>query len=264
MKRRITKAVFILALLVFLGALGYLGFIWFSYRSAEKGYEQLAEAVLQKREIAAEKNEEGETGALWTPLSVNFDALKAVSEDAVLWLDIPGTQVSYPVAQAEDNDYYLRRKLNGENSFAGTVFMDYRNDPAVSDDNTIFYGHNMRNSSMFGMLKQYGKEEFFLAHPEIDLYLPDRILRCTVISSHQEEAQEENFPTNFKSGEEKTAYINRMKSRAWYDTGITADETDRLITLVTCTGNGYSHRFVVQAVVMEETALETGSNAAAQ
>ena len=181
----------------------------------------------------------------------------AFSEDG-LPIDIPGTGVSYPVAQAEDNDYYLRRKLNGDNSFAGTVFMDYRNDPAVADDNTILYGHNMRNGSMFGLLKKYGKEEFFLAHPEIDLYLPDRILRCTVISSHQEEAQEENFPMNFESGEEKLAYIDRMKSKAWYDTGISAGEEDRLITLVTCTGNGYSHRFVVQAVVTEE--IETASD----
>ena len=253
MKERITKAVFILALLVFLGALGYLGFIWFSYHSAEKAYEQLAEEVVQQREISLETGEkEDASETAWAPLTVDFGALKAVSEDAVLWIDIPGTGVSYPVAQAEDNDYYLRRKLNGDNSFAGTVFMDYRNDPAVTDDNTILYGHNMRDGSMFGLLKKYGKEEFFLAHPEIDLYLPDRILRCSVISSHQEEAQEENFPMNFESGEEKLAYIDRMKSRAWYDTGISAGEEDRLITLVTCTGNGYSHRFVVQAVVTEE------------
>lgn len=259
-KERITKAVFILALIVFLGALGYLGFIWFSYHSAEKGYEQLSEQVVQREEASpsGDGEETGNEEAAWAPLTVDFSALKAVSEDAVLWIDIPGTGVSYPVAQAEDNDYYLRRKLNGDNSFAGTVFMDYRNDPAVADDNTILYGHNMRNGSMFGLLKKYGKEEFFLAHPEIDLYLPDRILRCTVISSHQEEAQEENFPMNFESGEEKLAYIDRMKSKAWYDTGISAGEEDRLITLVTCTGNGYSHRFVVQAVVTEE--IETASD----
>lgn len=260
MKERITKAVFILALIIFLGALGYLGFIWFSYHSAEKGYEQLSEQVVQREEASpsGDGEENGNEEAAWAPLTVDFSALKAVSEDAVLWIDIPGTGVSYPVAQAEDNDYYLRRKLNGDNSFAGTVFMDYRNDPAVADDNTILYGHNMRNGSMFGLLKKYGKEEFFLAHPEIDLYLPDRILRCTVISSHQEEAQEENFPMNFESGEEKLAYIDRMKSKAWYDTGISAGEEDRLITLVTCTGNGYSHRFVVQAVVTEE--IETASD----
>lgn len=261
MKERITKAVFFLALIVFLGALGYLGFIWFSYHSAGQAYEQLAQEVIRQGE-SSQEDEQGNAETIWTPLSVDFGALKSVSDDAVLWIDIPGTGVSYPVVQAEDNDYYLRRKLNGENNFAGTVFMDYRNDPAVTDDNTILYGHNMRDGSMFGLLKKYGKEEFFLAHPEIDLYLPDRILRCTVISSHQEEAQEENFPMNFESGEEKMAYINRMKSRAWYDTGISAGEEDRLITLVTCTGNGYSHRFVVQAVVTEE--IETASASAAE
>lgn len=263
MKRNVTKVIFILALVVFLGALGYLGFIWFSYHSAGQAYEQLADQVIQRRENSSD-GELGESGggqAVWAPLTVDFDALRAVSEDVVLWIDIPGTGVSYPVAQAEDNDYYLRKTLKGEYNFAGTVFMDYRNNPSVTDDNTILYGHNMRDGSMFGLLKKYGKEEFFRAYPEIDLYLSDRILRCSVISSHQEAAQEENFPMQFGSGEEKMAYIDRIKSKAWYDTGVLAREEDRLITLVTCTGNGYSHRFVVQAVVTEEIGLSAGDSA---
>lgn len=263
MKRNVTKAIFILALLIFLGALGYLGFVWFSYHSAGQAYEQLAAQVIQRKEDSSD-GELGESGggqAVWAPLTVDFDALRSVSENVVLWVDIPGTGVSYPVAQAEDNDYYLRKTLKGEYNFAGTVFMDYRNNPSVTDDNTILYGHNMRDGSMFGLLKKYGKEEFFLAYPEIDLYLPDRILRCSVISSHQEEAQEENFPMQFGSEEEKMAYIDRIKSKAWYDTGIFAGAEDRLITLVTCTGNGYSHRFVVQAAVTEEIELPDGEPA---
>lgn len=263
MKRNVTKVIFILALLVFLGALGYLGFVWFSYHSAGQAYEQLADQVIQRKEDSSygELGESGGGQAVWAPLTVDFDALRSVSEDVVLWIDIPGTGVSYPVAQAEDNDYYLRKTLKGEYNFAGTVFMDYRNNPSVTDDNTILYGHNMRDGSMFGLLKKYGKEEFFRAYPEIDLYLPDRILRCSVISSHQEEAQEENFPMQFGNEEEKMAYIDRIKSKAWYDTGISAGAEDRLITLVTCTGNGYSHRFVVQAAVTEEIELSDGEPA---
>ena len=249
---KLKKVVFILALLIFLGALGYLGVVWYSYYSAGKAYEELEEAVVTRQEGTA-TGEEGEGAeAVWEPLTIDFGALQEISENVVLWIDIPGTSVSYPVAQAADNDYYLKRSLNGSYNFAGTVFMDFRNDPSLADDNTILYGHNMRNGSMFGILSHYADEEFYKSHPEIDLYLPGRILRCTVLSSHQEEAAEENFPTRFETEEEKLAFISRMRSRAYYDTGTEAGADDHLVTLVTCTGNGYTHRWVVQAKVTEE------------
>lgn len=251
---KLKKIIFILALLIFLGALGYLGAVGYSYYSAGKAYEELAEAVVTRQEGTAtgERGEGEGEGAVWEPLAIDFGALQEISEDAVLWIDIPGTPVSYPVAQASDNDYYLKRNLSGSYNFAGTVFMDFRNDPSLSDDNTILYGHNMRNGSMFGILSHYADEEFYKSHPEIDLYLPGRILRCTILSSHQEEAEEENFPTRFETEEEKLAFISRMKARACYDTGTEAGAEDHLVTLVTCTGNGYTHRWVVQAKVTQE------------
>ena len=176
---KLKKIIFILALLIFLGALGYLGAVGYSYYSAGKAYEELAEAVVTRQEGTAtgERGEGEGEGAVWEPLAIDFGALQEISEDAVLWIDIPGTPVSYPVAQASDNDYYLKRNLSGSYNFAGTVFMDFRNDPSLSDDNTILYGHNMRNGSMFGILSHYADEEFYKSHPEIDLYLPGRILR---------------------------------------------------------------------------------------
>ena len=64
------------------------------------------------------RGEEGEGAeAVWEPLTIDFGALQEISENVVLWIDIPGTSVSYPVAQAADNDYYLKRSLNGSYKF---------------------------------------------------------------------------------------------------------------------------------------------------
>lgn len=257
---RLKKTVFILALIVFLGALGYLGTVYFSYWKAQREYDRLAQEVVSAgrgdgQDTGKTNGEAEDENGAWAPLEVDFNALYAVCPDVVLWLDIPGTGISYPVVQSEDNDYYLRRNLEGKRSSAGTVFMDFRNDPALGDDNTILYGHNMRNGSMFGTLRKYTEEEFFRGHQEIDLYLPDRIVRCQVASSRREDAVEEYFQPVFTSAEEKLSYVNRMKEKAYYDTGVEMGTEDRIITLVTCTGNGYSQRWIVQAKIAEEIML---------
>jgi len=78
----------------------------------------------------------------------------------VAWLYAPGSGINYVVAQAEDNDYYLHRLLNGTEAKAGTLFMDYQNHSDFSDWNTMIYGHHMKNGTMFASLVKYQDQEF--------------------------------------------------------------------------------------------------------
>jgi len=91
-------------------------------------------------------------------------ALRAQYPDIVGWITVPFTSIDYPIAQTKDNDYYLRRDLNGENARHGTIFMDCRCAPDGSGY-SIIYGHNMKDGSMFGTLKRFGDRDFFDAHP---------------------------------------------------------------------------------------------------
>jgi len=91
-------------------------------------------------------------------------ALWAQNPDIVGWITVPFTGIDYPVVQAKDNDYYLRRDLNGESARHGTVFLDYRCAPDGSGC-SILYGHNMRDGSMFGTLKRFEDKEFLESHP---------------------------------------------------------------------------------------------------
>ena len=79
------------------------------------------------------------------PIIVDFEVLQTENKDIIAWLHCPDTKINYPVAQSEDNSYYLRRLLDGSWNTAGTIFMDYRNSADFSDRHTVIYGHNMKN-----------------------------------------------------------------------------------------------------------------------
>ena len=86
------------------------------------------------------------------PITVDFERLQEENKDIIAWLYCPDTEINYPVVQSKDNEYYLRRLLDGTWNIAGTLFMDYRNAADCSDLHTIIYGHNMKNNTMFGSL----------------------------------------------------------------------------------------------------------------
>mgnify|MGYP005945403765 CR=1 FL=1 len=93
------------------------------------------------------------------PLAVDFESLKAINLDVKGWLYIEALDISYPVVQGPDNDAYLHTTYEGTSNFAGSIFLDYQNQDDFSDGNTIVYGHNMKNLSMFGKLKQMKEQE---------------------------------------------------------------------------------------------------------
>ena len=93
------------------------------------------------------------------PLAVDFESLKAINPDVKGWLYIEALDISYPVVQGPDNDTYLHTTYEGTSNFAGSIFLDYQNQDDFSDGNTIVYGHNMKNLSMFGKLKQMKEQE---------------------------------------------------------------------------------------------------------
>ena len=103
-------------------------------------------------------------------------ALLAQYPDAVGWIALPNTEINYPFAQHKNNDYYLRRDLKGEYAAAGTIFMDSRCERDFTSQNTILYGHHMKNGSMFGTLKMFGEASFFDTNASGTIYLPNDTL----------------------------------------------------------------------------------------
>ena len=90
------------------------------------------------------------------------------NEDYRGWLNVENTNIDYPVLQSYDNQYYLDKDINREYLMSGSIFMNYLND-GFNDENTVLFGHNMRNKTMFAQLKKYKEKEFFYGNNNIEI-----------------------------------------------------------------------------------------------
>ena len=106
---------------------------------------------------------------------INFKELNAINEDIIGWIRIGALDLSYPVAQAADNDYYLHRTFERVDNFAGCLFLNCENTRYFTDQNSIIYGHNMKNGSMFGTLKEFEKQETYDKNPYFWIFTPEFI-----------------------------------------------------------------------------------------
>ena len=181
---------------------------------------------------------------------VNFDELKKVNEDIVGWLKVRAVDISYPVVQAEDNEYYLHRTFEKTENFAGCLFMNCGNKADLTDQNTIIYGHNMKNGSMFGKLKDFKKEETFDKSEYFWIYTPDRIYQYQIFSAMTVEKTGLTYQTFFTESE-FDELINRAFENSVVDNSDQKVENgDRIMTLSTCTGDDAT-RFVIMGKLVQ-------------
>ena len=175
------KAVYYILLAVFIGVFLFAAYQIGSYMlEKHKSDEVLKDAgkYVYIPDLSSDEEPEGEPEQVY----VDFAALEGVNSDIVAWLYGADTGLNYPIVQAEDNDYYLYRLLDGTWNKNGTIFMDYVNRSDFSDQNTLVYGHHMKSGAMFGALVQYKKQEFYDAHPYLYLYTPQQSYRLDLIA----------------------------------------------------------------------------------
>ena len=149
----------------------------------------------------AEDDKEGEKQE--ETVTVDFASLQAINPDIVAWLRIPGV-LEYPVVRGKDNSYYLNHTVQKTYNIAGSIFLDYRNERDFSDSKNIIYGHNMKDGSMFHVLRNYQDIDFFQEHTDMEIYLPDgRTLNYQIIACEQVPADSEVYQIT-KYDSEKT------------------------------------------------------------
>lgn len=176
-----------------------------------------------------------------------YEGMVAANPEFVGWIIVPDTQINYPVTQkAGDNDYYLSHAFDNSEDSAGSIFMDSRCDIVNPTVNTILYGHNMRNGSMFGQLNKYLEEDFYNNHKIItfDTKYQKQQYEIVAVCLSQVGYQDEN---NFKyynyigkPGDDAGfgAFVETVKNLSVYGKDINIDKSDKLLTLSTC--NNYT------------------------
>lgn len=164
--------------------------------------------------------------------------LHEMNEHFVGWITIPGTLLNYPVVQTKDSpEYYLRRNFEGEYSFSGVPFVDYKCTIDESD-NTIIYGHNMKNKTMFSAVENYESQDYWKEHKYIGFDTLNDFGLYEVVTSFRIDTSNTDFYyseiTNFSNENEFNNYISNAKSLETYSTDVTASYGNKLLTLSTC------------------------------
>ena len=155
--------------------------------------------------------------------------------DAIGWLMIPNTGIDYPFAQGPYNDYYLHMDLDKNQLFSGTLFMESRNNSDFGDFNTIIFGHNMKNGSMFGTLKNFDDKEFFDANSKGVIFTANETYEIEFMAWIVIAADDEViYNSMFASGVDATEFLDYVRSVSRNYREIGADIDDRFVTLSTC------------------------------
>lgn len=235
-------------------------FFWREYQTVQEEvleYVQIRETYTVEN-IVSGNMPQGFEYAEAPGLSVDFAALLDANPETVGWLSIPGTEVCYPVVQAQDNEKYLHTSFYGERSGAGTVFMDCGNAIHPLDRNTILYGHNMGQgrTDMFGALLYYNEKEYYDAHRQIQFdtvwqeHGPWRVF--AVVQLDADATKWDYLKQNFRDETEFQEWITQAQALSLCGADMQIPEGANILTLSTCDRSRYgaSGRLAVLAVNM--------------
>ena len=180
-------------------------------------------------------------------VKAKLEEIKRINDDVIGWIRIEGTQVNYPIVLGEDNDYYLTHAYNGEYLRSGTIFADYRNTDSIEENyNTVLYGHNMANGSMFAAVKKFLQEDYFNSNV-IEIYTfdgmyifePFCVLNTTTAVYYNK--------TGFSSDAQYVDFLNEMQRLSIFKKDIEFSAEDRIVTLSTCNTRTVTGRYALLA-----------------
>lgn len=237
-------------LVIALGIFCYAGYnLWLIFSEYQKGtseYKSLQEiATIQTQSSESQKE---------PSFVVDFDKLVEINSDVVAWIRFEEPKkISYPVVFGVDNSKYLTTTFEGKSNSSGTLFIDMQNQKSFSDKNTFIYGHNMKNGSMFGRLREYKSAEFCKEHPYFYIYTPDgkestyQIFAVSIVKDVSE-----SYTKYFANDTEFENYLAYTRKSSLYQTDVETDASSTIVSLSTCTNVSPDERLLVQGVKISE------------
>lgn len=264
MKKWIARLIFFISIILLaLGIYMLMGMFGQEWRD-RKGYEELLE-IYEDGERGADELRDKSDGNLpeshddGEEIHINEGllALHEQNPDCIAWISIEGTVINYPVMyHPDEKNFYLHRDFSGEYSPSGSLFVAETCNPEDCD-NLIIYGHHMKSGTMFAALENYKKESFYRDHP---------VIRYSTLQGEEEYQIVAAFVTPVYTGNDFAyyafskandptdipAYVDACMERAFYETGVSAEGSDKLLTLSTCEYSCRNGRMVVVAKKAEK------------
>lgn len=233
------------------------------YSAASDSYSEAVSLASSGKPAAAvptETAEPAEEEIRWVPApldeedphiktleEMDMEALREVNPDVIGWILIPDTKINYPILQGEDNDFYLDHNWKGTKSSVGSIYLEHHNNPNLTDFNAIIYGHNMKNGSMFAGLHHFRYQKHYEGHPYVYVRTGLGTYRYDIFAAYRADIEGNTYALYFPDDAFKEAFLNNALVDSVIETGVEPSVTDRILTLSTCSGAGYSTRWVVQA-----------------
>lgn len=224
------------------------------YKALEQYATVEAADVLPEKVITDTEGEVTEEKESQIPVSIllNHTYLRSVNEDFKGWLYYEPLELSYPVVRGNDNDHYTHYTFENEKNSSGAIFMDFLNKPDFSDYNTIIYGHNMRNGTMFGSLKKLlNDEELIKEDPYFYVFTEEKSYMYEIFAVYITKASSHTYDL-IDSPEAQEEYLAYIEDTATWHSGKEITGEDKIVTLSTCHGVQSNNRTVVHGVLVVE------------
>ena len=212
------------------------------YKEAEKAYGDI-------RQASSTLSEKGKV--------IDWDSLFAICNDVVGWIYLEDSTIDYPIVQAEDNDYYLRRLLDGTWNNSGSIFVDYENYPGFVDKNNVLYGHHMLEAPyMFADVEKYRDQEFYDTHKVIEIYTPnDKRFLVYPLAGVYDTGSGDYVRLRFDGEQDFLDYVDSFVSRSTFESDEQIEPGDRIVLLSTCEYkvNTVDGRYALIGKIVEDT-----------
>lgn len=187
--------------------------------------------------------------AVYKPTAANqgksFKELQALNKEVFAWIDVYGTNIDYPVTQAQDNMKYVNTSAEGTYSLLGSIFLNCYNSKHFSDFNSILYGHHMAKKVMFGEIGEFSSKAMFDSHKYGNLYFDEKNHGIEFFAFLQTDAYDDTVFTPNVQGADRQTYLDGLLTRALYKRDIGVTTEDHLILLTTCSSSSTNGRDIL-------------------
>ncbi len=191
---------------------------------------------------------QGQSGIDISKNNENLEILKKINPDVVAWIYAGETNINFPVVHSTDNNYYLVHSFNKTYTDAGAIFIDCNNSPDFTDQNTVIYGHARLDGTMFSALRGYRKQDFYNEHPFITIISDSKIFYYQVFSVNALDAYYDYRTPDY--GDELEGFCKELKKNSYISSNASVGNSDKILTLSTCTDVIENGRLVVFAVLL--------------
>ena len=233
-KHGVKNVILTLLIIFFIAVIIFSGIQLIKWYLGNKANNDIIEEIKESNIISYNENDEN------------------VNPDVIGYLKVNNTNVDYPVVTADDNQYYLKKNLYQEDDKNGWIFMDYRNDLDGNDKNIIIYGHNRRDGSMFGSLKNILSPDWYNneANKYVTLITEQGNMIYEVFSVYQIEREDYYIQTSFRDNSEYESFLETITNRSVKNFNVQLTVDDTILTLSTC-ANDNEYRVVLHAKLIK-------------